>query len=299
VLARDRALGAVCRDAGRYVGATAALHLHLASALTLPRLRDACVASGFMSPGRARGVLRLLQDLGYVAAAPPASAATGSVATGCRARRFVARSGFLSAWRDQLRAALEAAELLEPAVAVVRERLDEPAVAATCIRLHGEALLDAAPGDEGAPVFRILLHRDGGSLLTSLLVAHGREDDPFPTPGPVRLSLAGIARRFSVSRAQFRRLLQDAASAGLLTPAGPAGEQRMVAFTPATHEFLRFLYAAQLAELLATAAGTVRALSGNPAPRARLGDRPASRGAGASAESGPVVASARRANLSS
>lgn len=49
------ALASICRDAGRYVAAMVALHLHFDGGLTLPKLKDTCFASGFLSRGRARG----------------------------------------------------------------------------------------------------------------------------------------------------------------------------------------------------------------------------------------------------
>lgn len=247
VITRDRALGRVCRDAGRYVAAMAALQLHLSGALTLPRLKDVCVRSGFLSPGRARAVLRVLQGLGYIV---PAAELPGS-----GARHFVPTSGFLTAWGGHLRAALAAAQIIEPAAARASVMLDRPEGAAVFIRLQGEGLLRSAPlSDQRPPVMRILLQHDGGALIVWQLLAAGDDADAFPTAHAAELSLAGMSRRFGVSRVQIRRLLRAAEREGVLT----MSERRMVAFAAGCHDELRFLYAGQLAQLLASAAGTVR-----------------------------------------
>jgi DNA-binding transcriptional regulator LsrR (DeoR family) len=75
----------------------------------------------------------------------------------------------------------------------------------------------------------------------------------------VPISQTGIARRFGVSRVQVRRLLRDAVRAGLLTTKSHDGECREVTFGAGVAEYLRFLCAAQLAQLLAVAAATARA----------------------------------------
>jgi hypothetical protein len=64
--AGDKKLDGIFKDAGRYVAAMLAIHLHTSGGLTLPRLKELCKAFGFLSPGRARAMLIYLQYLGYV-----------------------------------------------------------------------------------------------------------------------------------------------------------------------------------------------------------------------------------------
>jgi DNA-binding GntR family transcriptional regulator len=52
-------------------------------------------------------------------------------------------------------------------------------------------------------------------ILCSMMLS-GVADDTFPPALPVPLSASALARRFGVSRAHVRRLLQDAESRGLL-----------------------------------------------------------------------------------
>jgi hypothetical protein len=251
IIEHDRGLGSICRDAGRYVAATAALQLHFSNRLTLARLKEVCTATRFLSPGRARDVLRALRELGYIA--------PGEDSPGSSVRGFVATSRFLTVWREHLQAALRAACIIEPAAARAGEMLDRPEGAAMFIQLQGEGLLRSAPlSDQHSPLVRVLLHHDGGNLIVWQLLAAGDGTDAFPTTRAAQLSLAGISRRFGISRVQLRRLLRAAARDGVLTLRERARERRSAIFATACHEELRFLYAFQLAQLLASAAGTVR-----------------------------------------
>jgi hypothetical protein len=244
VLGRDAALAEICKDAGRYVAAMAAIHLHLSGELTLPKLKTACIASGFLGPGRARAVLRVLQDLAYLEPAESSG----------RVRRYAPTTRFTASWREHLRAARDAARVIEPAGAIIRDALGRPAVATAFMRLQGEGLLRGSrQGGEGPAFVRTVLHRHAGSQIAWLLLAAG--DDGFPPRAAARLSIAAVARRFGVSRVHVRRLLRGAARAGVVE-LGADGATR---FADAALPDIRFLYAAQLAQLLASAAGAARA----------------------------------------
>ena len=250
---RDRALSTVCKDAGRYVAAMSALYLHFAGALTLPTLKETCIASGFLGPGRARAVLRFLQELAYLEPAPVSAVASG-------ARRYVPTAPFIALWRDHLRAALDAASMIEPGASLVSDALDDPGIAETFIRLHAEGSLrsvsDGAPSPVPALV-RVVMHHYAGNHLIWHLLSAG-DDDEFPTRGATRASIAGLARRFEVSRVHVRRLLEGAAREGVIQ----IDTDGAVRFADAARGDIRFLYAAQLAQLLASAAATLRIMRG-------------------------------------
>lgn len=250
---RDRALSTVCKDAGRYVAAMSALYLHFAGALTLPTLKETCIASGFLGPGRARAVLRFLQELAYLEPAPVSAIASG-------ARRYVPTAPFIALWRDHLRAALAAACLIEPAASLVSDSLDDPGIAETFIRLHAEGSLRSVSDGAASPVpavVRVVMHHYAGNHLIWHLLSAG-DDDEFPTRGATRESIARLARRFEVSRVHVRRLLDGAAREGVIQ-IDPGGAVR---FADAARGDIRFLYAAQLAQLLASAAATLRIMRG-------------------------------------
>jgi hypothetical protein len=249
-LESDRAFASICKDAGRYVAAMTALYLHFDSGLTLPKLKDMCIASGFLSRGRARAVLRALQQLKYLES-DASPAAVG-------ARRYVPTSGFLNAWCGHLRAALDAACLIEPAAASVRDRLDDLTTAAVFIRLQSTGLLRGVAGNPSTPMpalMRVIMDHDAGFQLTWHLLSANAADDEFPPTAAMHLPIAGLARRFNVSRVHVRRMLGAAAREGVLE----ADASGAVRFADGGRGEIRFLYAAQLAQLLASAAGTLRA----------------------------------------
>lgn len=255
---RDRALSTVCKDAGRYVAAMSALYLHFAGALTLPTLKETCIASGFLGPGRARAVLRFLEELAYLEPAPVSAVTSG-------ARRYVPTAPFIALWRDHLRAALDAACMIEPAASLVSDALDDPGIAETFIRLHAEGSLrsvsDGAPSPVPALV-RVVMHHYAGNHLIWHLLSAG-DDDEFPTRAATRASIAGLARRFEVSRVHVRRLLEGATREGVIQ----IDTDGAVRFADAARGDIRFLYAAQLAQLLASAAATLRIMRGRISSR--------------------------------
>src|SRR5262245_44869457 len=61
---QDERLGAVFKDAGRYLTALCAAFLDASGGLTQAALKQICGASGYVSPGRARALLGFLAHLG-------------------------------------------------------------------------------------------------------------------------------------------------------------------------------------------------------------------------------------------
>jgi hypothetical protein len=242
--ADDRTLDGVFKDAGRYVAALSAISLHVTGGLTLPRLKALCVAFGFSSAGRARALLIYLLYLGYVELFP--ARRRGSPA------RYLPTGRFVSAWRRHLRAALEAAAVVEPAVWQVLERLDEPDTFNAVVRIQSEGLLrEARAADPDLAVSRVLLHRHAGIQLVWLILS--APEEAFPPRRPVPVSLANAARRFSVSRVHLRRLLEEARNAGLLR----CLDDGTIVLEDKGRAEIEFLYANQIIRLLIVAAKTL------------------------------------------
>jgi hypothetical protein len=246
ISARNRALDGIFKDTGRYVVALLVVHLHMQGELTLPKLKAHCTASGFLSPGRARALLSYLRYLNFISQ-PQDNAGRGPT-------RYAATDMLMSAWRDHLRAALEAVSILEPAARIIAERLDDPEIFGLFGRYHIEELLSAIPVDPRLDdsFVRVIMHRHAGTqLLWSLLAA---SDAVFPPEGPIPLSVAGTARRFGVSRIHLQRMLDDAARAGLIRR---TEDGSIVLEGVRAH--LRYLYPAQLIKLLSACASTIAA----------------------------------------
>ncbi len=243
----DRTLDGILKDAGRNVGALCASYLHVTGGLTLPRLKEMCAGFGLVSAGRARALLFYMQYLGYVERST-------------RRRRggpaaYPATQRFLDTWRNHQRAVLEAIEVLEPSVALVLDRFDQPGVFEAYTAELGAGFLQSVPQtDVNMAYFRIFMHRNAGiQIVHSLLVDSG--EGAFPPMEPIPVSQSALARRFGVSRAHISRLLEAAAAAKLvrLEPAGS------VQFEAEGRAQLDFVFATQMIRFLITVARTLKA----------------------------------------
>ncbi|HEY1837108.1 MAG TPA: hypothetical protein VGG36_05600 [Rhizomicrobium sp.] len=249
----DKALDGIFKDAGRYLAAMWAMYLHASGGLTLPRLKQISTQSGYLSPGRARALLLYMRHLDYVAPVSGRKRAEPA--------RYVPTPSFTRAWRKHLRAAFEAAQIIEPGVAAVLERLDEPAILESLSRGRSEDLLASArDSDQSNPFLRVFLHRHAGmQIVWTLLLA----DNVFPPRNPLPISIAGLARRFDVSRIHLRRLFDDAARERLLT----LDTDGRVTLSEPMRAMLEFLYAIQLIRLLGAAAQTLAEMETPPPKR--------------------------------
>ena len=66
------------------------------------------------------------------------------------------------------------------------------------------------------PDMRLFVDRNAGVVILGSMLLAGEADDVYPPTLPVPVSSSALSRRFGVSRAHVRRLLQDAESQGLL-----------------------------------------------------------------------------------
>jgi hypothetical protein len=241
---KDKALRGIFKDAGRYIVAMLAIYLHLGGGLTLARLKDFCTMSGLVSPGRARALLLYLRYLGYVDLFP--------VHGPGKAVRYMPTAHFLVSWSLHLKAALDAVAHIEPAAAILRDRLDEPAMFDAFARLQADGLRETASGgyEMNTAFFRVFLHRHAGSQIIFLLLA---TNETFPPQGATPFSLAVTSRRFGVSRIHIRRLLNAAAAEGLLRSDGEGN----VIFEEAGRVAIEKNYRDQLTHLLAAAAAAI------------------------------------------
>lgn len=254
---KDKALRGIFKDAGRYIVAMLAIYLHLGGGLTLARLKEFCAQSGLVSPGRARALLLYLRYLGYVELFP--------VHGSGKAARYMPTAHFLASWGLHLKAALDAIAHIEPAAAILRDRLDSPAVFDVFARLQADGLRETSSGgyEMNTAFFRVFLHRHAGSQIIFLLLA---TNETFPPQGSTPFSLAAVSRRFGVSRIHIRRLLDAGAAEGLLRSDGEGS----VILEEAGRTAIEKNYRDQLTHLLAAAAAAIDEVSElSEAPEAR------------------------------
>ena len=124
------------------------------------------------------------------------------------------------------------------------------------LRIQAARLPTVARGAAEAPAFqRILMHRYAGLLIVAC-GSRGKAMADVPPAGPIPIALKPTAARFGVSYMHVRRLLHDAADAGLLDYAATGS----VTLSTPLRQTICIFYAKQLAELVASARLTLAAI---------------------------------------
>jgi hypothetical protein len=246
--AADPVMAVLSRDAGHYVAASLAFALHRDGGLTLPRLKAACTATKFMSPGRARAMLGYLRHVGFVTQVSPRQGPAAAV--------YAPTPRFIAAWCGRMRRGLETTLPLEPAVRGLLERMDDPAVAIAFAQRRGETILAglAAATGHDSPFVRIFNHRLGAGRAQALLLSRDEGEGSFGAAS-VPWALDDIVRHCGISRVQARRLFDDAQAEGLVRIA----DGRLTWLEPA-RRFIVYGTAFEFCSMLTSAAVTVTAL---------------------------------------
>lgn len=197
------------KDVGRVILGMIALYLDAKGGMTLSKLQAFLVEMRLASPGRAAAMLIQLRLIGYVAPA--------QVQPDRRVRVYVPTPRMRTAFHAHFRKDLEALSFMEPQAARVLARFDEPQIFNPFLVRFGQGLIDAARvHDRRTPGLDLFSQRNAGlTILTDLTLA-GDAGDDFPPRGPIRFSVAGLARRFRVSRPHVLKLLRDAQRVGFL-----------------------------------------------------------------------------------
>jgi hypothetical protein len=245
--ANDKALDGICKDAGRYFAGMLVVYLHASGQLTLPNLKAYCATSKLLSPGRARALLSYLRYLKFIDEVP-AGLRKGPA-------RYTATAALLTAWRSQLSAALQAACTIEPAVRIVLDRLDDPEVFFTFIRIQTNEMIEGIQSNDARredPFMRVIVHRHAGTRILLSLLAIAAD---FPPRGPIPLSISATAQRFGVSRIHVQRMLDEAQREGLLTRT----DRGEIVFAESAKTYMRFFYPMQMIRLFSAAAKTIAA----------------------------------------
>lgn len=193
-----------------------ALYLAESGGLTLARIQQLCVDLGMMSPGRAVAILALWRLLRYVELA--------AEQTDRRKRVYMPTASMRWTTLRQLHIDLTTLAIIEPEAQAVADRLATPEIARRFVIRFGEGLIEIVRQYDGLGAATDLFReRDSGLwILNALLLAGGR-GDVFPPAGPIRYSIASLARRFGVSRPHVRKLLRDAERLSLLRLGGEEG----------------------------------------------------------------------------
>lgn len=204
------AFQATVSDTGQFFLCGVALYMDASGGLTHRRLRGLMGDSGIISAGRASALLWRLRRGGFI------EPFDGDAGKGLL-KRFVPTQAMEDAFRERFRVDLRAIESLEPAIAPVLTRLDEPAIFRGMIRQMGDDLISAAMREEPRlKAYNLIAARTAGVLVMYELATSVKDEGDFPACGLVGTSVAGLARRFGVSRSHALSLLRQMAEAGFI-----------------------------------------------------------------------------------
>ena len=241
----DAVLDAIFKDIGRYLVAMCALYLHVRGGVTLPRLKAILRVRYYVSPGRVHALVQFLCHLGCLAAVPP---------KGREPVHYLPTDRFLSAWRRHLRTMLEATRILDPSVARVLDRLDEPDVFAAVCRNQGEyALSEVREGHPALAYARVFMQRVAGQqIFWQLLSAQGAGEASLQ--GALPVSADELAKLHGVSRVHVKHMLDDGVREGLVR----YGDNHEIVLEDAGRAIARFNHAQQFFALIGAAEKTTR-----------------------------------------
>lgn len=202
-------------DRGRLVFGHLALYLHAtrdpsdaSSGLTPTRMKAMCVEMDFCSPGRAGAMLSLMRFGGYLT--PDVEIVDR------RQRRLLATPKLYALLRSRWRLHLEAVAPLLPDGAAILAAAEHPAFDDALVIAMGERFRAGFRFVDAAPGLGLFGERNAGMMILLSLITAGPDDDAMPPQRPVPISIAALARRFSVSRPHVLKLIRDAADDGLL-----------------------------------------------------------------------------------
>lgn len=180
------------------------------SGLTPTRLKQLCVETGLCSPGRAGAMLALMRAAGYLALVTDDADK--------RVRRLIATDKLKENLRSRLGRQLQAAAMVIPGVHNVAGLLGREDFERAMIRHLGNQFFAGFRVIMHAPRLTLFAeHNAGMMILFNLMLA---SPDGFPPRGPVPSSIAGLARRFGVSRTHVLRLLRAAEAEKLIARTG-------------------------------------------------------------------------------
>lgn len=210
----NRLLNRIVNDRGRLIGGMIALYLHVCSVseadepgFTVRRFQAFCVERKLCSFGRARALLTLMCFAGYLAPAPSLSDR--------RQRRLVPTQQLIELQRRRWQYQFEAMALVSHQGSRALEVYDRPEFVLAFLRHLGATYTAGFRLLDYSPELSRLVESNAGLLLVMNLVLSAA-DGMTPDGAAVPISVSALSARFGVARAHVRKLLTDAAAAGLV-----------------------------------------------------------------------------------
>lgn len=187
-----------------------AIYLDHTTGLHLRGLQALGARTGLISAGRTAALMLRMQDIQFIEPAEPFRNG--------RAWRYRALPIMMESFAERVMVDLRSAALIDPALAAL---VDGPAhggrSAGALLAAFADVLLEAPaagtpagpPPLNGAPFMAM------GGLIALSVAAEAMERNGETWEGPLEITLASYARRFEVSRAHVRRVLQRLEPCGL------------------------------------------------------------------------------------
>ena len=203
-----RLMSWIMSDRARSLLGYVAYYLELAggAGLTPTRVKQVCAELGFCSPGRGAAMLALMRASGYVALVTDP--------TDKRVRRLAATDKLKEMLQSRLAPQIAAGAMVMPALRGVPERLKDGPFERALVRWFGERFMQGHRMLVHAPDLFLFAEHNAGMVILFNLLLSGAPGDAFPPRGPVQTSVAGLARRFKVSRTHVLRVLRAAERQG-------------------------------------------------------------------------------------
>ena len=224
----NRVLNRVFNDRGRAVGGLIALYLHYTPApggrrtgLTVGRFQAFCVDLKLCSPGRAWALLALMRFAGYLEPDPEVSDR--------RQHRLVPTEALIEVYRQTWKSHFEAMALVMPEGRAALEIHSRPEFMPAFLRRLGVCYLAGFRVLHHAPELARVAESNAGLLLVLSLFS-GAVGGVELGGTAVPISISALSARFGIARAHARRVLADAAEAGLVRRA--SGSETVVVVLP-------------------------------------------------------------------
>jgi hypothetical protein len=203
----------VLNDRARFLVTQICMYLHYtrrpeetSSGLTATRLRDICIAGKVCSAGRAEAMLLMMRAGGYLL--------REAVEGDKRVRRYVPTEKLVGQVRERQKGVLRAIDMLHAEPRFVAALETDPQFHPRHVSNMAEAFIGGFRIYHFVPELDRIFDRDAGLIMMMSIFL---TDPAYRGLAPEQnVSVFGLARRFNVSRAHVRAVLDDAERAGLI-----------------------------------------------------------------------------------
>ena len=228
-------------DIGSFALGILALYLDATGGISHRHLREISQSSSILSAGRASAILATLRFKGF---AVREQGGLGDV-------RYRPAPLLMRHFHGRFRVELEALVMVEPDVARLVERWDEPRLFERFIAYLGAELVRAGtrPIPELDGLNRIGARRAGLLVLYQLMLS-ADDGEAFPRDGVCKIAITATSRRFNLSRSHVLTVIRSIEHEGLIRRASDAGEAVLL---PSLVEFFPRYWAISQVAMLACA----------------------------------------------